>query len=239
MSLENLYLLADEGVDIQETLPPPEAWLINPYKDKFETPVDDRGFVDVDTLVQAVKDTVHSEYEWPRKRSIHHLYWHEDWYRHPELGGDGRLFRELPVNKVLIPRVFHSWLHLVTIPPDVPDPYLMRRRIESWAVAKDLFESSRLLVQWNRRAERRMSFVRDNPDILPKRFNGADIIGSTVLAGMIGRHEGGMEMHLERLLGIPEEDRFVVADAPPEEIANELGKIVVPGVLKRTAAVAA
>ena len=220
-------------------LPPQEFWLINPERDKFETPVDDRGFVDVPTLVQAVKDSIDSEYKWPEHLSVHHLYWKEDWYSSPFIGMNGQKFRELPIHKALVPRVFENWLHYVTIPPDVPDPELMQRRVKSWTVASDLFHSVRSAVKWERLAKRRAEYISANPGVLPKEFNGEDIIGKEVLGQIMAKYFGGVEINLERIQAIPEEDRFVDPDLEHQELASQLGKLILPPSLKLINAVAA
>ncbi|MGH7240959.1 MAG: hypothetical protein ACREGB_01540 [Candidatus Saccharimonadales bacterium] len=220
-------------------LPPPDVWLVDPRKDKFETPVDDRGFVDVPNLIQAVKDTIDSGYEWPSDANIHHFYWKEEWYHSRLIGANALRFRELPIHKALLPVEFHNWLHQITIPPDIPDPELIRRRNESWTVAEDLFRSSRNVVRWERRARRRAELVREQPGILPPTFAGEDLIGQEVLGKIIGKHFVGLELGLERLHRIPEDDRFVEADAGLHAFASALGKIIVPGALKLTSAVAA
>lgn len=220
-------------------LPPQEVWLINPKRDKFETPVDDRGFVDVPVLIQAVKDSIDPEYEWPTNLSVHHLYWKEEWYSSSFIGMNAQKFRELSIHKALLPRVFENWLHATTIPPDVPHPELMQARIKSWAVASDLFHSVRNAVQWERLARRRAMFVSANPEVLPKDFNGEDIIGKEVLAEIMAKNFGGIEIHLERLQAIPEEDRLIDPELGHEQLAIRLGKIIVPGYQKLTSAVAA
>jgi hypothetical protein len=220
-------------------IPPEEVWLINPDNDKFETPTDDRGFVDVHALIQAVKDTIDPEYEWPDDVNVHHFYWKEEWYHSRLIGANALRFRDLPVHKALLPVEFHNWLHRVTIPPDVPDPELIRRRNESWTVAADLFATSRGIVQWQKRARRRAELLERQPDILPSWYNGEDIIGREVFSRMAQKHFTGIELNLERLLRIPEEDRFVDVEATPHEIASMLGRLIVPGAMKLTSAVAA
>jgi hypothetical protein len=220
-------------------LPPEEFWLINPDRDKFETPVDDRGFVDVPTLIQAVKDTMDPVYEWPEHLSVHHLYWKEDWYSSAFIGMNGQKFRELPIHKAMLPRVFENWLHKVTVPPDVPDPELMHRRIQSWNVASDLFHTVRSAVKWERRARRRADYITANPSVLPKEFEGEDIIGKEVIGRIMTKYFSGIEIHLERIQAIPEEDRLIDPELDPRELASQLGRIVIPASLRLTNAVAA
>lgn len=220
-------------------LPPPDVWLIDPSKDKFDTPVDNMGFIDVPMLIQAVKDTVSPDYEWPDRLSVHHLYWKDEWYSSRFIGMDAQKFRNLSIHKALLPRVFENWLHEVTIPPDIPDPLLMQQRIEGWAQARNLFVSAREYIRWERRAKRREDFIKQNPDVLPSGFNGEDVIGKEFLAHQLGRHFTGFEIHMDLFRQLPEEHRLVEAGSSPQELAHKLGKFVVPSTLKLISAVAA
>lgn len=224
----------------QSGLPPEEAWLINPKRDKFETPVDDRGFIDVPTLIQAVKDSIDPEYVWPKNLSVHHLYWKEDWYSSRFIGMDGQKFRNLSPHKALVPRVFENWLHAVTIPPDVPDPFMMQQRITAWTQARSLFDSARQVIRWERMARRRALLIEHNPDVLPPEFEGEDLIGREIIARILGKHFTGFAMNIDRFLNLPEEHRpLEQVSHSPHEVANVLGKLVVPQTLKLTSAVAA
>ncbi len=227
----------DLGVGL--SFPPKEAWLINPYRDKFETPVDDRGLIDVPTLIESVKDTVDEDYEWPSNLSIHHLYWHERHYDSAFAGPWARRFRELPIHKAVVPRVFENWLHLVTLPPDVPDPEVMRARVESWGVAEDLFHSVRQAVVWEKRGRRRAERVQNSLVSLPEEFKGVDVIGKEVLQAILGRHFNGMERHLARLQEVPPEFRLAEPTDTREILAKKLGKIIGPRALHLVRAVAA
>src|SRR4051812_35241310 len=60
--------------------PDPDAWLINPFQDKIDTPTDDRGLVRYDALIQDIKDTLDPDYEWPNEVSLDHMYYEEEWY---------------------------------------------------------------------------------------------------------------------------------------------------------------
>jgi len=158
--------------------PPRDTWLINPETDKFDTPVDDRGFVDIDKLIAAVKATVDPEYTCPTHTlNEHHVYWEEEWYHSRLIGANALRFRELAVHKMLVPVPFHNWLHRITIPADVPDPELIRSRNNSWTVANALFKASRNIVQLERLARRREALIERKPEILPVRYAGVDVIG--------------------------------------------------------------
>jgi hypothetical protein len=219
--------------------PPRDTWLVNPDTDKIDTPVDDRGFVDVDRLIQAVKATIDPSYQWPDKINEHHFYWEEEWYHSQLIGARALHFRELPVHKALLPIEFHCWLHRITIPPDVPDPELIRIRNMSWGVAKDLFNSSREYVRFEKRVRRRAELIERKPEILPVHFGGIDRAGQEYIEQMSQKHFEGIRMTLDRLDLIPEEDRFVDIDAEPHEIAATLGRIIVPVAMKLTNAIAA
>lgn len=220
-------------------LPPEDAWLINPYKDKFPTPVDDRGLVDIGVLIQAVKDTVDPNYKWPSHLSVHHFYWEEAFYRSVFAGEWARKFRELSIHKGIVPRVFENWLHIVTLPPDVPDPEVMRQRVLSWAVAEDLFGSVCRAVAWEKRARKRAEDVQNNLINLPEAFNGEDLLGKEILQEILRRHFRGVEMHLARLNEVPEEFRLVDPTDDTEVLAQQLGRLVGPRALHLVRAVAA
>ncbi len=221
-------------------LPPQEVWLIaDPEKTKIDTPLDDRGLVAIPELIQVVKDTIDPGYTWPMHLSVHHLYWQGWWYQSGFAGPYANAFRELPINKALVPRVFENWLHKVTIPPPVPDPEVMRYRVESWAVAKNLFKSVRQAVVWEKRARRRDAFIRANPSVLPEEFEGEDLIGRAVLEDTIRDNFRNIERNLELLYEIPPEFRLIEPDATQEDLTKGLGKIVVPKALQLVGAVAA
>ncbi len=126
-----------------EHLPAFDARLINPRTDKFDTPIDDRGLVDVDRLIADVKATIDLNYEWPLGSNEHHFYWPKAFYPLGDPDNQSTLstFRELPVSKGKMPQAFHNWLHKVTLPPEVPEIPVMERRIEAWQIASSLFQS--------------------------------------------------------------------------------------------------
>lgn len=133
---------------VRGDLPPRDAWLIDPYRDKLDTPVDDRGLVIVDQLIQEVKATLDSSYEYGEKLNEHHFYWYKRWYDSDNyaLHTAQHDFRNLGVHKGYLPKSFHNWLHEVTIPPPRPEPEVMAHRVESWRLAQSLFDRSRNIV---------------------------------------------------------------------------------------------
>ena len=132
-------------------LPPPEVRLFTPGKDEpLETKLDDRGLVDVDAFIAAVKSTVDPEFRWePSERpDAHHLYWEHNLYPNtPDASVNPEEFCNLPINQIVIPRLFHNWAHLVTKEPAIPTKEVMQHRMEAYRVVKNLFDTARLSVE--------------------------------------------------------------------------------------------
>lgn len=125
-------------------LPPRELWLFNPKKEALlETPLDERGLVDMIGLIALMKTTVQPGYEWNSQFvDEHHLQWPDRWYPRGEVNLDTpHVFRNLAISKVMVPRVFHNWVHRVTEPPIMPDPEVMNYRIDAQRVAISLFRA--------------------------------------------------------------------------------------------------
>jgi hypothetical protein len=214
-----------------ETLPPFDARLIDPSKERIDTPVDDRGLIDVDQLIQAVQETVDPEYLWPHSLSIHHFYWPEASYPYDksvDAVSNPAIFRDLPRNKGLVPRVFENWLHQVTLPPPTPNPEVMSYRVEAWRVAKSLYLNARDTVRWEKRARRRAEYVQQNPGVLKEEFDGEDIIGEEAIQDILDHYFRGAEHNVARLERIPPEFRLFDPSKPIQALATELGQLVVP-----------
>lgn len=221
-------------------LPPRDLQLIDPHKEKIDTPVDARGIIDISQLVTNVKATVDSSYVWPDGLSVHHLYWPGSAYSHEndENAVDASVFRNLPIHKALLPRVFENWLHRITLPPDVPDPEVMQYRIEAWNIAKDLFQSARETVLHDKLTRQRRAYITTNPEVLKAEFNGEDRIGEEYIQSEYEKNFRGWEYVCKRHERIPEEFRLLQLDGPPEVLARNLGKLVVPRSLQLVRAVA-
>jgi hypothetical protein len=219
-----------------EALPPREYWLEDIKKLKIESPVDERGIVDPRTVVEIGKSLIDPEFAWPSNLSIHHLYWERWWYGLPSAGSQALSFRELPIHKILVPRVFENLLHKVMVPPGIPSQEVMEKRIESWGIAKSLFKSVRNVVRWENNTNRYIAAVAN--DGLPKGYETEDTIGKELLGDIVNRHFQGIEMHMERLHAVAPEFRLVEPEeeviASPlrrREYSKELGRVVVPRAL--------
>jgi hypothetical protein len=129
--------------------------LYNPEKNgRLETPVDERGLVDLDQLVTLVKQTVRPEFSWSSSfNDIHHLQWFASNYSGSEATGglvDMGEFRELVNRKAFIPRVFHNWIHHVTLPPPVPSIEVMKYSVDAQRVAMSLSRTAGLAARLTR-----------------------------------------------------------------------------------------
>lgn len=218
-------------------LPPPDAQLLNPKIDKIDTPVDDRGLIDIEQLITDVKRTIDPSYQWPIvTKSIHHIYWPMAQYPYDEdvIGNPG-IFRNLPIHKALLPRVFENWLHTITLPPPKPEPEVREYRIESWNVTKDLFKMARHTVEHQKRARRRRIDVRSG-HVEPK-FDD-DRIGEEWIQDQFEKNFRRWEYQVDRLYKLPPEFRMINLDDSPQQVAKNLGKIVMPKSLKLVKAVA-
>lgn len=190
---------------------------------------DDRGLIVPSQLIELVKESVKPDYGWPRVFSTHHLYWPAAWYSfddNPNPHYSSGAFRQLPIHKARLPRVFENWLHVITVPPPVPEPEVMQYRIDAWRVARDLFRTARETVRHERLAFRRRAYIAANPEVLREEFNGIDKIGEEYIQDAFERNFRSWDKILERYEEIPEEYRLTPIDQPVESIATNLGELV-------------
>lgn len=131
-------------------LPPLEQQLWNPKTEgKIETPLDSRGLVDLDALVEVGKQTVESDYDWTSPfNDVHHLQWPGSAYKPDEEANE---FRELVGRKTFIPRRFHNWLHHITEEPPLPTSEVMKHSIDAEEVAKHISTTVQLAVRLTRK----------------------------------------------------------------------------------------
>ncbi len=120
-----------------------------PPSEKITTPLNDLGLVDARATVELLrKSTQHQWFEFP---DTHHLYWPANRYPKKQIE---RQFRELPINKIMIPRDFHDYLHASTEPPLVPDTDLMHYQVLSYDAVRSMFDAARLIIQKQREKDR-------------------------------------------------------------------------------------
>ena len=136
-----------------DNMPPVEYRLFDTTKDQpIETPLDDKGLVDLDALISVVKDTIDPGYKWiSRLNDVHHLQWYKSLYNFHDNPDLAIQFRELATRKAYVPRVFHNWTHRVTLPPPVPSEEVMYHSIEAQKVATSLVKTTSEAVRLSRR----------------------------------------------------------------------------------------
>ena len=202
----------------------PPADLRRKPDELIQTPMDHRGLIDVPKLIELVKATVDPGYVWPqggRNESTHHWYWPECLYSY-EFNGEYSpgTFRNLPINKVELPRVFENWLHVVTAIPTVPSREVMEETIRSWRVSKNLYKSAQKVIWWERRAKRRETVGQDLTEY------DDDQYATEFTASVLERHFRGVERHLAALESIDPAFRLIQPASNPHELATELGRYV-------------
>ncbi len=121
------------------------------------TPVDDRGIVEVDRLLLTVKGRMRSDelYLPGEGTDVHHFYYPEARYK-TNLEFE---FRELPPNKGRLPRGFHQRLHEATSPPLMPEYEVMKSFCESWDIAESLLRAARQIKRHERKANKVVDYA--------------------------------------------------------------------------------
>ncbi len=119
--------------------------LLKDKNERFATPVDFRGFVDVGALIDELKSYVGEDYLWRGPEDDHHEFWYESIYATRQLFSQNdelaRRFRNLPIHILRLPRGLHDFLHTLSLPVEAPTEEAMHYRIESWRIACSLFNS--------------------------------------------------------------------------------------------------
>ena len=223
-----------ERLDLTETeqfarweaeLPPSEYWLINPARDQFETPTDERGIVDLKGLVTLGKTAVRETYVWDIHRTRDdHLCWPETAYRKLAWHLDDPLpvvFRNIPPNKVRLPLEFERWKHAITIPPDFPSLEVMRYYVDAWATARDLYLSVGEAVRWERRLRRRSTNIASGKARF-KPTDDEDPIGKEFIADTLAANFKGVEFSLRKHLELPPEFQII----KPEDDARRVLQVI-------------
>jgi hypothetical protein len=142
----------ETGVRPTVWLPPPDVQTWNIEKQGLlETPLDEKGLVDLDKLVMLGKQTVEKGYDWSSPlNDIHHLQWPRPLYRGDHVPEFAQDFRELVQRKAYIPRQFHNWLHHITLPPELPDEEVMHHSLQAELTARSLAATAQLAVRLTR-----------------------------------------------------------------------------------------
>jgi len=184
------------------SLPPLEFRLYDPkVEGKIPTPIDERGLVDVDALIDVVNGTVDSSFSWKSSMNdIHHLHWASRYYDFRfGMQVNPQEFRNLDISKIQTPRIFHNWIHQITEPPPVPSEDVMQYRIETQRVVQALFRSVRQGKQISRNK----------------------LVSDDVVAGKLIQHFDEFNKNLEAAKRLPVEFQpFDLDSCTPENIED-------------------
>jgi hypothetical protein len=154
--------------------PPDEAFIQDPTV-IIDTPVDSRGLVRVQELLEQVTQYVRPGYKWRGEPDDHHLYWFAKIFNLQNLFvQDTRLgtdFRTLPLHIIEIPRELHNLIHAVTRPVEAPNKEVMEYRVESWQVASNLFKALEAIEYFQGLSDREVARRINNDSIEKNRRN--------------------------------------------------------------------
>lgn len=227
--------LVTPEIERSNGLPPAEYWAID-QSNTIQTPVDSRGLVVVDELIPAAKQYICAEYQDWGVPDKHHLYYVSTLYRLFETLSKGSVpsnqFRELAVNKILIPRRFHNVIHKVMAPASMPEPEVMQNYIDAWTVARDLFASVRNAV--NAERGRRTQKLKKGGLELPTE---QEIVDQEIMEEVLKKHFGSISRHLGAMTLLPEEFRPLRLDGDVCTSVGELCDVLEHGSQRRTGAV--
>lgn len=206
-------------------LPPKEFRLIDITREKIPTPIDERGIVDSDLLIEEINKTIKPEYRWPGASDKHHGQWRRSDYAALQAWSPESYaysFREMAPNKMLIPRIYHNWIHAVTLEPPMPAPEVMRESVREWVILKNFFESVQQTTQIMRIFDRerdRRQFTAEQEDMLNEELL---------------RKFAGVIMHFEAVETIPLERWPFSPDMKLQIAAGKIGNLVLRGWQRRT-----
>jgi hypothetical protein len=236
------FSYSDEEPQRYSWLPPREYWTWD--GEKFQVPVDHLGFIAMNEVISLVKSTVAPEYAWMRGRAhenIHHDYFEDLDYQYlPGITFSPAVFRQLPINKHTLPKDLHGMLHTVMEKPVRPAIEVMDNRVRAYKATKNLFDSARKIIKWERKSVRREGVRDSHPDIArPKRLkDGTELINLSdieYIIKVLERQDRGVSRHIEELERVPAEFRLIEPASTPRQLARqleEIGRLVVPQSVK-------
>lgn len=127
-----------------------------------ETPVDEQGIVDHHEFMQLMNTLVSSDYKWKAPFfDEHHSHWYDHRYN-TSFQPDQALaieFRNLPIHKLWVPRQFHDFVHIVTMPTDAPETTVMRDSVKSFRRRNYIYKISNQAIDLRMRSERAKEYA--------------------------------------------------------------------------------
>lgn len=133
---------------VTDGLPPRDAQLWDVRKEGcLPTPLDEHGLVDLNELIKLGKATIEGEFDWSSREDVHHLQWPKAAYTDDKLYQE---FRELRQRKVIVPRVFHNWVHFLTEEPPLPSDDIVAMCVRAGKTVHALASMAGLAVRISR-----------------------------------------------------------------------------------------
>jgi hypothetical protein len=135
----------------------------------LKTPITDEGLVDHEALINLMRDQVDSDYHWAAPfHDEHHLNWYASLYEAPSHSNPqlAHEFRELPVNKLWVPRQFHNFIHTVTAPSPVPSNEVMHQQIKDFRRRSFIYRTATRAIEIQEKIERSEIKVGPNGEMM-------------------------------------------------------------------------
>lgn len=210
----------------QDGLPAQEFWLEDPATHKIEVKLNSKGLVDDKALIADVQSTIHPDFIWAGRADRHHLYWPRADYVTMQQTSESKAyaFREVGTNVIRVQRVFHNWIHAITLPPPMPEPEVMQYSLETWEIMGNFYKAVRQTVNHQRK------FAREEQ----RRISGYSEQGKELVRTSLSRELSGVIMHLEALENVPEEYWPFRRDAKVRFAAGRVGQVIKDGYMNRT-----
>jgi hypothetical protein len=195
--------------------------------EKVETPLDEHGLVNRHELVRRVITNTPRGHDWGDVPRDHHWQWPESQY--PYINEDDcanpSVFRNLPINRTILPISFERRIHHMSIEPTPPPEEVMDIMIEYSKAASALFKTAREIIRYQRDIRAWREYVQANPYVLAK--SGGSDKKTKVITRRKGRSNSrGLSMNLAKFRSVPERFRLVDTDGDPTEIVQNLGEIL-------------
>lgn len=209
----------------QDGLPAADFRLQDPRTYKIEPRLNAKGLIDDKMLIADVLETIHPDFTWLGKSDRHHLCWPRVDYVQAQQSSliPAFNFREHGSNVIRVQRVFHNWIHAITLPPPMPDPEVMQYTLKAWEVVSDFFSAVRQTVNhqrlFSREELRRGGYTDEQKDMIQE---------------ILLRELSGIVMHLDALQDIPEDYWPFRTDIKLQIAAGRVGQVLTKGYLNRT-----
>ncbi len=120
------------------------------------TPTDEStGIVDHVKLMHEMGKLVSKDYRWQAPFfDEHHLHWYASTYSSPL----AKRFRNLPIHKLWVPRQFHDFVHVMTLPTTKPDDDVMEASVKAFEQDDQLFQVTNEIMTLQERIDNALPY---------------------------------------------------------------------------------